>query len=595
MTWYEFKLMSTRGEFLEYAMPNKEIIMASTFGISPLKKDAKEEPFYASPLCLNLARAELSNQPLRNQSSFLDTAQLTALPTIATQRNVRGSIVCGTKGKASMKHRKGFSSITITARKIINPVNKSPKPANAAISEKKERAQDIHVNTRKYFKNSICTVQMPRHADNVNVSSCKEKPSKSHSALHSAADNECFLKINNRHSEILLSNNKDNLQLSATHPHSVLSCAHIKVLPQSSNSIYYYDKSLLVALDLPTNNNVAGLLQKSALSLKLSCTSSKVSADGGSGTLNLISLNTRPKRKVTFIVFEKSKVKAPSATLADNGFTKHQMSTVGQGKGESPFNVKDIPNLPEESADLLGSLSNINKETNKTVIQQIDKWQHSRLQLAVTDLNDVPVDKKIPNCRVNLNGERKNTERECRQESTLSMVTKSATESPAVRGGEDKHSGLTSEHEKTPLRLLTLREALELHKPDFISRSQKRIEQLILKAEQRKVQLLEPAMEKTKHPGSPPDHTMSLSPTKKRQFTVPHPLSDNLFKPKERVIPEKEMQMRSKRIYNKLPEVKKKKEDEKKKAISQTNRLRAELFKKKLLGQILQKNIDSVQ
>uniref|UniRef100_A0A4W3HL34 ALMS motif domain-containing protein n=1 Tax=Callorhinchus milii TaxID=7868 RepID=A0A4W3HL34_CALMI len=446
-------------------MPNKEIIMASTFGISPLKKDAKEEPFYASPLCLNLARAELSNQPLRNQSSFLDTAQLTALPTIATQRNVRGSIVCGTKGKASMKHRKGFSSITITARKIINPVNKSPKPANAAIT-----------------------------------------------------DNECFLKINNRHSEILLSNNKDNLQLSATHPHSVLSCAHIKVLPQSSNSIYYYDKSLLVALDLPTNNNVAGLLQKSALSLKLSCTSSKVSADGGSGTLNLISLNTRPKRKVTFIVFEKSKVKAPSATLADNGFTKHQMSTV--------------------------------------------------------------VDKKIPNCRVNLNGERKNTERECRQESTLSMVTKSATESPAVRGGEDKHSGLTSEHEKTPLRLLTLREALELHKPDFISRSQKRIEQLILKAEQRKVQLLEPAMEKTKHPGSPPDHTMSLSPTKKRQFTVPHPLSDNLFKPKERVIPEKEMQMRSKRIYNKLPEVKKKKEDEKKKAISQTNRLRAELFKK---------------
>lgn len=34
------------------------------------------------------------------------------------------------------------------------------------------------------------------------------------------------------------------------------------------------------------------------------------------------------------------------------------------------------------------------------------------------------------------------------------------------------------------------------------------------------------------------------------------------------------------RIYNKLPEVTKKKEEEKRRLVSQTNRLRAELFKK---------------
>lgn len=34
------------------------------------------------------------------------------------------------------------------------------------------------------------------------------------------------------------------------------------------------------------------------------------------------------------------------------------------------------------------------------------------------------------------------------------------------------------------------------------------------------------------------------------------------------------------RIYKKLPEVTKKKEDEKKKLVSQTNRLKAEIFKK---------------
>ncbi|KAJ7421133.1 hypothetical protein WISP_44170 [Willisornis vidua] len=57
-------------------------------------------------------------------------------------------------------------------------------------------------------------------------------------------------------------------------------------------------------------------------------------------------------------------------------------------------------------------------------------------------------------------------------------------------------------------------------------------------------------------------------------------LPDNLFKPKERFIPEKEMHMRSKRIYDNLPEVKKKQEEKQKRIIIQSNRLRVEMFKK---------------
>ncbi|NXD65041.1 CJ090 protein, partial [Eolophus roseicapillus] len=55
---------------------------------------------------------------------------------------------------------------------------------------------------------------------------------------------------------------------------------------------------------------------------------------------------------------------------------------------------------------------------------------------------------------------------------------------------------------------------------------------------------------------------------------------DNLFKPKERFIPEKEMHMRSKRIYDNLPEVKKKQEEKQKRIIIQSNKLRVENFKK---------------
>ncbi|KAM5141548.1 (E2-independent) E3 ubiquitin-conjugating enzyme FATS [Mantella aurantiaca] len=131
--------------------------------------------------------------------------------------------------------------------------------------------------------------------------------------------------------------------------------------------------------------------------------------------------------------------------------------------------------------------------------------------------------------------------------------------------------------------IMSLQEALEHHRPDFICNSQKRVHKLELMARQRKTQ-------KQEAPNSRlPAKQLHL---RKKAFTVPHPLSDNLFKPKERAISEREMQQRSRRIYNSLPEVKKKREDEEKRMIIQSNRLRAQKFKKKLLDQILQRTSD---
>ncbi|XP_029306154.1 (E2-independent) E3 ubiquitin-conjugating enzyme FATS [Cottoperca gobio] len=124
-------------------------------------------------------------------------------------------------------------------------------------------------------------------------------------------------------------------------------------------------------------------------------------------------------------------------------------------------------------------------------------------------------------------------------------------------------------------------EALELFRPDFISRSQGRVMRLEQKARKRR-----------SLQDSNPDLMQGLGEDRgrqKRNCTTPNPLSDNLFKPRERSISGREMQLRSRRIYNKLPEVTKKKEEEKKRTVSQTNRLRADLFKKRLLDQILQR------
>ncbi|NXC08682.1 CJ090 protein, partial [Orthonyx spaldingii] len=143
---------------------------------------------------------------------------------------------------------------------------------------------------------------------------------------------------------------------------------------------------------------------------------------------------------------------------------------------------------------------------------------------------------------------------------------------------------------ETPAAPWTLREALELHNPQFISRSQQRLKRL-----EHMVQLRR-AQQKEAPPGTPAALARKLSSTplssRKRQFTIPDPLSDNLFKPKERVIPEKEMHMRSKRIYDNLPEVKKRQEEKQKRIIIQSNRLRVEMFKKQLLDQLLHRNTE---
>nr|XP_013800399.1 PREDICTED: centrosomal protein C10orf90 homolog [Apteryx mantelli mantelli] len=150
---------------------------------------------------------------------------------------------------------------------------------------------------------------------------------------------------------------------------------------------------------------------------------------------------------------------------------------------------------------------------------------------------------------------------------------------------------ICSEPEKIPPSPLTLREALEIHKPQFISRSQERLKKLEHMVQLRKAQ-------QSDAPGRKQEALLvrKLSSTsfssKKKQYTVPHPLSDNLFKPKERFIPEKEMHMRSKRIYDNLPEVKKKQEEKQKRIIIQSNRLRVEIFKKQLLDQLLQRSTE---
>ncbi|XP_051968937.1 (E2-independent) E3 ubiquitin-conjugating enzyme FATS isoform X2 [Xyrauchen texanus] len=116
---------------------------------------------------------------------------------------------------------------------------------------------------------------------------------------------------------------------------------------------------------------------------------------------------------------------------------------------------------------------------------------------------------------------------------------------------------------------LSLREALANRRPDFIQRSQARVRALERRSQERQV---------LQKPHSSPQRPEPACIQQQE---------DSLLKSKNRGFIGKGLQVRTMRNYNKLPEVRKKKEEEKRKKeeekrklTSQTNRLRAELFKK---------------
>ncbi|XP_052575673.1 centrosome-associated protein ALMS1 isoform X5 [Peromyscus californicus insignis] len=118
---------------------------------------------------------------------------------------------------------------------------------------------------------------------------------------------------------------------------------------------------------------------------------------------------------------------------------------------------------------------------------------------------------------------------------------------------------------RVPLRPFvraTLQEALQLHRPDFISRSGERIKRLKLLVQERKLQNL-------------------FQSEREALFNAVRPLPRRgpLAAQKNKPIGKKEMIQRTKRIYEQLPEVKKKREEEKRKSEYKSYRLRAQHYK----------------
>ncbi|XP_064567998.1 centrosome-associated protein ALMS1 isoform X2 [Zonotrichia leucophrys gambelii] len=142
-----------------------------------------------------------------------------------------------------------------------------------------------------------------------------------------------------------------------------------------------------------------------------------------------------------------------------------------------------------------------------------------------------------------------------------------------------------------PLGKLTLQEALALHRPDFISRSGQRLRHLRLLREERRLhkaqrETLLPAQGETLLPAQrdqllPPQQLLQPARRRKDCRTANHLLSNRgfLIREKRRAIPKHEMFQRSKRMYEQLPEVRRKREEEQRRQEYNSYRLRAQLYK----------------
>ncbi|KAM9341573.1 uncharacterized protein ABDE67_015233 [Symphorus nematophorus] len=122
------------------------------------------------------------------------------------------------------------------------------------------------------------------------------------------------------------------------------------------------------------------------------------------------------------------------------------------------------------------------------------------------------------------------------------------------------------------LARISLQEALKLRRPDFISQSRQRLKRLALQVEERKLQEVfsRERDELFSRPGGP--------------GRLPKPAGTAQLR---RAVPRKEMIQRSKQIYENLPEVQMRREEQRRKAEYQSYRLNAQLYNKRITSRVL--------
>ncbi|KAL7873425.1 hypothetical protein AOLI_G00124960 [Acnodon oligacanthus] len=487
----------------------------------------------------------------------------------------------------------GFSSITITARRVsfsgdtcqeTRPINQPEQLPSSSTSESDCKATMVKVteDSERYYTSDGFPAHLAR----------KEHR---HSCTDSGTTSQRLTSLSWRET------NEDSSSSLVSKRLIFRSSAHLELLPcQTKSSTFYLDKSLSVPLE--SSREVGQAMYRSTLSLQLG----RVPSSSHTGKLQVMRVPLRSSSKRDMVDFTRNGTGEQSCRLKNtatvNSCPTSSDSTVLRATlAPLPFRARcrsssAAVRLTEKANDVSGPLQRnqrggVEGPEPAAINKRLDSLAVIRNSCAVVSVKCHGLEERTQNSShsedakgfspserllVNSGGSSRcscDGRVPCGHAETVTKVQEGLV-FPHVLNCTCGSNSSNQPH------ILSLKEALELFRPEFIFRSQRRIRHLEQRARERRSLQGADLMKEIE------------STNKARSCTKPHPLSDNLFKPKDRAISGKEMQLRSRRIYNKLPEVTKKKEEEKRRLVLQTNRLRAEVFKKKLLDQILQRNSD---
>ncbi|NXC17529.1 CJ090 protein, partial [Corythaeola cristata] len=506
-----------------------------------------------------------------------------------------------TEGKQSQNQQKGFASITVTSRRVAAGSSDSARGAGTV------QEPNAASPTSSKVPAALRHWPLPGHT-NQNVPLLKI--SESCSELCQEPGKRIFDPGNKvRGVGLQSSDGREKV------PPSFISCVHLRVSQQCPNTIYYLDKSLNVCIDQPRIK--CQKIHRAALSFKINCSSSRLTADGVDGIANGEPIEEILKTKLR----GENKTPLRSNWLADltennvinrettnGGYLGSKYPSQSVFVSELPVFV-DIPRGPNHivttkkdddkqsgsyhatfslqlpnSSDGAGTqmLTGSKKQqcnpgkSSSTAFGSLPEAASGKSIAAATDGSSKKRDPSkstskskeiqaqgvlkpkmsVSNSMCNIkassrilseaNVHRQNQllksdyefcsssdemkegeEEEERERGSRAMP--SAPRSPGVaRESNDMvtRPGAPSQPEETPPAPQTLREALEIHKPQFISRSQERLKRIEHMVQQRKAQQSDaPASNQ----GALLRKLSSTSTSsRKKQYTIPDPLSGKL-------------------------------------------------------------------
>ncbi|XP_013915930.1 PREDICTED: centrosomal protein C10orf90 homolog, partial [Thamnophis sirtalis] len=536
------------------------------------------------------------NQSLANHNSVNINRAFVFLPRkLGFQATSEDNVFNSKEEKPWHNQRKGFASITITAKRVVPPSNNT-----------------IQANTFEYCLECQEKKQLITTVPTSDVTGLRKLSESLHSqvndqnrSVREIADSESCLQSYKRQSEWISSPPKRMILPDNTL--SFTSSVHLTISQQCPKTIYYVDKSLLVPVDQLLTNTQK--MHRSVVSFHINCSSQNTTPDGvdslANGKLITKVLKFPEVRETSFkaiwnadlqdIYLDKNqrmeieslgtedfwKNPPPSVSVltspqevdnlrqlrnndissSDNpmtlpGYIPHWTyykdahgfsgSNRKQSRKDKYHEVASDSFLEQSSKKELiinGRISlkdkhlpkgtSESKERNAQVLQNhkfSDLTHHIKVSSkSLLDENDcngkVPCSKgdyKLYGSTSPSEEHKINVKKE-----VVNRLTTSAAHEPDVpreKYEAFQHSEVCLEPEKIPASPLTLREALEVHKPHFISHSQERLKKLEHIVQLRKAQRSEDLGKKQ---GTALSSKLSPTPitSKKKQYTVPHPLS----------------------------------------------------------------------